>query len=63
MWKDIICTFIIKYSDGDFGTEMISLDDICFDLFSGDNRPRTTDALWYKEEKGKLTLYIIEFKF
>ena len=43
--------------------EMISLDDICFDLFSGDNRPRTTDALWYKEEKGKLTLYIIEFKF
>ena len=27
MWKDIICTFIIKYSDGDFGTEMISLDD------------------------------------
>lgn len=27
MWKDIICVFIIKYSDGDFGTELISLDD------------------------------------
>ena len=43
--------------------KMISLDDICFDLFPEDNLPRTTDAIWYKEENGKLTLYLIEFKF
>lgn len=29
-----------------------------------ENTPKTTDALWYKESlDGKLTLYIIEFKF
>ena len=44
---------------------MYSLDDICqespaFDEF---NTPATTDALFYKEENGDLTLYIIEFKF
>ena len=44
---------------------MYSMDDICkessaFDEF---NTPTTTDALFYKNENGNLTLYIIEFKF
>ena len=45
--------------------KMYSLDDICKDSksFGKYNTPKTTDALWYKEENGKLTLYIIEFKF
>ncbi|WP_296866107.1 hypothetical protein [uncultured Methanobrevibacter sp.] len=45
--------------------KMFSLDDICADSksFGEFNTPKTTDALWYKEENGKLTLYIIEFKF
>lgn len=28
-----------------------------------DNPPRTTDALWYREDGEKLILYLIEFKF
>lgn len=45
--------------------KMYSLDDICKEShsFGRYNTPKTTDALWYKEENGKLTLYIIEFKF
>ena len=45
--------------------KMFSLDDICADSksFGEYNTPKTTDALWYKEKDGKLTLYIIEFKF
>lgn len=46
--------------------KMYSLDEIVkkSGIF-GKNTPKTTDALWYKEdeETGKLTLYIIEFKF
>ena len=44
--------------------EMYSLDDICKESrMLKSNLPKTTDALWYKVEDGKLTLYIIEFKF
>lgn len=45
--------------------KMYSLDDMVREsgLF-GNNAPKTTDALWYKEdENGDFTLYIIEFKF
>lgn len=44
---------------------MYSLDDICQEssAFSEFNTPTTTDALFFKEEMGDLTLYIIEFKF
>ena len=44
--------------------KMYSLDDIKdqSDILK-DNRPRTTDALWYKEENDKFSLYLIEFKF
>ena len=43
---------------------MYSLDDICKDsseLFK--NLPKTTDAIYYKLNGDKLTLFIIEFKF
>ncbi len=45
--------------------KMYSLDEMCWDceLLEKDT-PKTTDALFYKESlDGKLTLYIIEFKF
>ena len=44
---------------------MYSLDEMCWDCkLLEENTPKTTDALWYKESlDGKLTLYIIEFKF
>ena len=46
--------------------KMYSLDEIVqkSGIF-GENIPKTTDALWYKEDKdtGDFTLYIIEFKF
>lgn len=48
----------------DSNIAMYSLDDICAESRAlKDNLPKTTDALWYKIENGKLTLYIIEFKF
>lgn len=46
--------------------KMLSLDDICKDCtkFEKDNRPTTTDALWYKmDENDNITLYFIEFKW
>ena len=46
--------------------KMFALDEIVnkSDIF-GENTPKTTDALWYKEDKdtGEFILYIIEFKF
>ena len=46
--------------------KMLSLDEIVkkSNIFGG-NTPKTTDALWYKEDKdtGEFILYIIEFKF
>lgn len=46
--------------------KMFSLDEIVKESGAfGKNIPKTTDALWYKEdeETGEFTLYIIEFKF
>ena len=46
--------------------KMFSLDDICKDCnkFEDNNRPTTTDALWYKiDEKDNFFLYFIEFKW
>ncbi|WP_298523419.1 hypothetical protein [uncultured Methanobrevibacter sp.] len=45
--------------------KMYSLDEMCWDCeLLKENTPKTTDALWFKESlDGKLTLYIIEFKF
>lgn len=44
--------------------EMYSLDDIKDgSKILQDNPPKTTDALYYKEEDGKIVLYLIEFKF
>lgn len=45
--------------------EMYSLDDICRDCpILKSNLPKTTDAITYKiDESGKITLYIIEFKY
>lgn len=45
--------------------EMYSLDDIAKgSVLLKDNLPKTTDALWYKEEDdGKFSIYLIEFKF
>lgn len=46
--------------------KMFSLDEIVKKSGAfGNNIPKTTDALWYKEneETGEFTLYIIEFKF
>ena len=45
--------------------KMFSLDDICKDCnkFEENNRPTTTDALWYKiDENDNFFLYFIEFK-
>lgn len=44
--------------------KMYSLDDIKdqSDILK-DNRPRTADALWYREDGDNLILYLIEFKF
>lgn len=48
--------------DDDF--EMYSLDDIKDgSKVLQENPPKTTDALYYKEKDGKLSLYLIEFKF
>ena len=63
---------ITEISKSDFGKSLIendfkmySLDEMCWDCkLLEENTPKTTDALWYKESlDGKLTLYIIEFKF
>lgn len=45
--------------------KMYSLDEMCWNCeLLKEYTPKTTDALWYKESlDGKLTLYIIEFKF
>lgn len=45
--------------------KMYSLDEMCWDCeLLEEYTPKTTDALWFKESlDGKLTLYIIEFKF
>lgn len=44
--------------------EMYSLDDIKDgSKILKDNPPKTTDALYFKEDDGKLSLYLIEFKF
>lgn len=56
-----------KYGDilikNDF--EMYSLDEMCWDCeLLQENTPKTTDALFYKPNaNGKLSLYLIEFKF
>lgn len=63
---------ITEISMSDFGESLIenefkmySLDEMCWDCeLLEENTPKTTDALWFKESlDGKLTLYIIEFKF
>lgn len=63
---------ITEISMSDFGEPLIenefkmySLDEMCWDCkLLEENTPKTTDALFYKESlDGKLTLYIIEFKF
>ncbi|MBE6507907.1 MAG: hypothetical protein E7Z77_00685 [Methanobrevibacter sp.] len=63
---------ITEISMSDFGESLIendfkmySLDEMCWDCeLLKENTPKTTDALFYKESlDGKLTLYIIEFKF
>jgi len=44
--------------------EMYSLDEMCWDCNLLENTPKTTDALYYKQHNdGKLSLYLIEFKF
>ena len=45
--------------------KMYSLDEMCWDCeLLKESTPKTTDALFYKESlDGKMTLYIIEFKF
>ena len=45
--------------------KMYSLEEMCWDCeLLEEYTPKTTDALWFKESlDGKLTLYIIEFKF
>ena len=63
---------ITKISMSDFGESLIendfkmySLDEMCWDCeLLEEDTPKTTDALWFKESlDGKITLYIIEFKF
>ena len=63
---------ITEISKSNFGKPLIendfkmySLDEMCWNCkLLKENTPKTTDALWYKESlDGKLTLYIIEFKF
>lgn len=63
---------ITEISKSDFGQPLIyndfkmySLDEMCWDCeLLEENTPKTTDALWYKESlDGKITLYVIEFKF
>lgn len=44
--------------------KMYSLDEMCWDCNLLENTPKTTDALYYKpNHDGKLSLYLIEFKF
>ena len=63
---------ITEISMSDFGESLIendfkmySLDEMCWDCkLLEEDTPKTTDALWFKESlNGKITLYIIEFKF
>ena len=63
---------ITEISMSDFGKPLIendfkmySLDEMCWNCeLLEEYTPKTTDALWFKESlDGKLTLYIIEFKF
>lgn len=63
---------ITEISMSDFGESLIendfkmySLDEMCWDCkLLEEDTPKTTDALWFKESlDGKITLYIIEFKF
>ena len=43
---------------------MYSLDDICkHSSVLCENLPKTTDALYYRIDDGKLTIFLIEFKF
>lgn len=54
----------IPLIENDF--KMYSLDEMCWDCeLLEEYTPKTTDALWFKENllDGKITLYIIEFKF
>ena len=77
-FKDFIKSYDKFYKDiteismSDFGESLIendfkmySLDEMCWDCeLLEENTPKTTDALWFKESlDGKITLYIIEFKF
>ena len=44
--------------------KMYSLDEMCWECELLENTPKTTDALYYKSHNnGKLSLYLIEFKF
>lgn len=45
--------------------KMYSLDEMCWNCkLLKENTPKTTDALFYKEQpNGKMSLYLIEFKF
>lgn len=44
--------------------KMYSLDEMCWECKLLENTPKTTDALFYKPHNdGKLSLYLIEFKF
>lgn len=44
--------------------KMYSLDEMCWDCNLLENTPKTTDALYYKPHNdGKMSLYLIEFKF
>ena len=45
--------------------EMYSFDEMKDDcpLFNKNNPPKSTDALYFKEEDGKIVVYFIEFKF
>lgn len=44
--------------------KMYSLDEMCWDCKLLEKAPTTTDAIYYKEHaNGKLSLYLIEFKF
>ena len=77
-FKDFIKSYDKFYKDiteismSDFGESLIeddfkmySLDEMCWDCeLLEEDTPKTTDALWFKESRdGKITLYIIEFKF
>ena len=64
---------VTEISKNDYGEPLIpnndfkmySLDEMCWDCeLLEDNTPKTTDALFYKQNpNGRLSLYLIEFKF